>query len=168
MRIVVLSDTHMPRSAKSLPSPVVKALGTADYILHAGDWTTPAIADMLAKHAPLEGVAGNNDGQELVKQFGYKKLLELGGIRIGIVHGHGVQGTTESRAVDAFRREKVNVILFGHSHIPLYKKRNGMLLFNPGSPTDKRRQSTYSFGVWTIQDGSLEASIHYFKKEERT
>src|SRR5690606_6961692 len=151
---VVLSDTHMPRSAKSLPVPVVKALGSADHILHAGDWTTPAVADMLAQYAPLDGVAGNNDGPGLVKRFGHKKLLELGGIRVGIVHGHGTQGTTESRAADAFRNEQVDIILFGHSHIPLYKKRNGVWLFNPGSPTDKRRQSSYSFGVWTIRDGT--------------
>jgi uncharacterized protein len=167
MRIVVLSDTHMPRSAKSLPAPVVKALGSADYILHAGDWTTSAVADKLAKYAPLDGVAGNNDGQDLVKRFGYKKLLELGGVRIGIVHGHGVQGTTESRAWEAFRRDKVDVILFGHSHVPLYKERNGVLLFNPGSPTDKRRQKAYSFGVWTVQEGTIEARIHYYSKEER-
>ncbi len=74
---------------------------------------------------------------------------------------------TESRAADAFRNEQVDIILFGHSHIPLYKKRNGVWLFNPGSPTDKRRQSTYSFGIWTIRDGALEASIHYYKKDER-
>jgi len=168
MRIVVLSDTHMPRSAKSLPAPVVKALATADHILHAGDWTTPAVADLLAGYAPLDGVAGNNDGPELVKRFGYKKRLELGGIRIGIVHGHGSKGTTEGRAWDAWRGERLDVILFGHSHVPLYKKKDGVLLFNPGSPTDKRRQPVYTFGVWDIEDGTLEAKIHHYTREERT
>jgi len=162
MRIIVVSDTHMPRSAKSIPVPLKEALASADHILHAGDWCVPDAVRAFEAYAPVDGVAGNNDVREVASRFGWRKRLNLGGVRIGIVHGHGMGGTTESRARQAFRNEKVDVILFGHSHVPLIRRDGDVLLFNPGSPTARRRQPYHSFGVWDITDGKLHARHVYF------
>jgi hypothetical protein len=162
VRIVVVSDTHMPHSAKTIPLKLRKALEKADYILHAGDWCTMDAVRMFEAYAPVVGVAGNNDGRELAERFGLRKRIELGGVRIGIVHGHGYGGTTESRALLAFRHEPVDVILFGHSHVPLVRTEGDVLLFNPGSPTSKRTQPRHSFGVWNIENGLLRTKHVYF------
>lgn len=162
MRIIVVSDTHMPRSAKTIPARLQAALKKADYILHAGDWCATEAVRQFEAFAPVAGVAGNNDGPEIAARFGYRTVVTLGGLRIGIVHGHGTGGTTESRARQSFRGEAVDVILFGHSHVPLKKQADGVLLFNPGSPTAKRRQPHYSFGIWQIADGGLDARHVYF------
>src|SRR5690554_233941 len=112
----------MPHSAKTIPLKLRKALEKADFILHAGDWCTMDVVRAFEAYAPVEGVAGNNDGRELAERFGLRKRIELGGVRVGIVHGHGYGGTTESRALQAFLSEPVDVILFGHSHVPLVRR----------------------------------------------
>ncbi|MBO8173003.1 MAG: metallophosphoesterase [Bacillaceae bacterium] len=152
MRVCVVSDTHMPRRAKEFPHQLVEELEQADLIIHAGDWQTMEIYELLRTYAPVEGVAGNVDGEEIIRRFGKKKILSLEGFRVGLVHGDGRGKTTLQRAVDAFKGEQVDAIIFGHSHIPLLEERDGIILFNPGSPTDKRRQPRYSYGVLTVGD----------------
>ncbi|RKP58020.1 metallophosphoesterase [Cohnella endophytica] len=161
MKIVVLSDTHMPRMNKKLPERLVRELKGADAILHAGDWTRLSVYEELAAYAPTYGVAGNNDGEEIVRKFGLNKLLTFEGCRIGIVHGHGsVKRTgTEAHAIAAFKGVPLEAIVYGHSHIPVLKQgaEGSPLIFNPGSPTDKRKQAQYSFGIFRISDGSIKA-----------
>jgi len=164
MKIAVVSDTHMPHMAKYLPRKLVEGLQDADYILHAGDWTTLDVYDELQLFAPVDGVAGNNDGMEIVRKFGYAKIVAFGSKRIGIVHGHGAAGTTEERAYHAFKSEKVDCIIFGHSHVPVMKEIGGILMFNPGSPTDKRRQPQYSYGWLEISDKLKARHIFYDDK----
>jgi len=167
MKIIVLGDTHMPRMAKSLPLALVEGLRTADLILHVGDWQTLAVRQMLETFAPVDGVAGNGDGPELVTQFGRRKILEVAGVRIGLVHGHeGPGASTEERARRAFAATDVDIILFGHSHIPLHRTAGNVLLFNPGSATDKRRQPQYSYGVLTLTAGHI-AAHHVFSDNKR-
>ncbi len=132
MKIIVLSDTHMPRMAKGLPSRLVEELKDTDVILHAGDWQTKDVYEELSKYAPVDGVCGNVDNEELVKRFGMQKVLEFGGFRIGLVHGHGKKGTTEQRAMAAFAGEDVDLIIYGHSHIPVLKEMNGVTILNTG------------------------------------
>ncbi|BBH23717.1 phosphoesterase [Paenibacillus baekrokdamisoli] len=167
MKLVVLSDTHMLRMAKKLPERLILELKDADAIIHAGDWMEMSVWDMLQAYAPTDGVAGNNDGQAIIAKFGYRKVMQFGGVRIGVVHGHGSRGRegTETTAFHAFARDEVDVIIFGHSHVPLLKRRDGILLFNPGSPTDKRRQPLYSFGILRIEGSNLSAEhIRYENK----
>nr|WP_216671433.1 metallophosphoesterase [Saccharibacillus qingshengii] len=165
IRIVVVSDTHMPRMAKALPPRLVEELAEADLILHAGDWTSPEVYDLLAVYAPVHGVAGNNDGPAIVERWGYRRIVEIGGWRIGLTHGHLGRGSTEANALAAFEDEEVDIVVFGHSHIPLSRtvpnpKREGSLtLFNPGSPTDKRRLKQYSYGLITL-DGLMSVFEH--------
>ncbi|MET3575990.1 metallophosphoesterase family protein [Bhargavaea ullalensis] len=152
MKVILLGDTHMPRMAKQLPPRLTEELRDADRILHTGDWQTADVAEELQNYAPVEGVAGNVDPPELLERFGKKKTITIDGIRIGLVHGDGKGKNTPQRALDAFRPDLPNFIVFGHSHIPLIEERNGVLLFNPGSPTDKRRQPRFSFGVLETAD----------------
>ncbi len=158
MKIIVVSDTHMPRMSKKLPERLLSELSNADAIIHAGDWTKISVYESLAAYAPTYGVAGNNDGEEIIRRFGMRKLLEFEGVAIGVVHGHGGKRlATESHAVEAFKKVKLDALVYGHSHVPVHRRLDGMLVFNPGSPTDKRRQPLYSFGIFDIARGRLTA-----------
>ncbi len=168
MKIVVLSDTHMPRMAKKLPDRLVRELDSADLILHAGDWTSEEVFGMLARFAPVEGVAGNNDGEAIVSRFGLSKKIKCEDLTIGLVHGHGPNAgrTAEQQALMSFSAGEVDLIVFGHSHIPVKKKHGDLLLFNPGSATDKRRQLRYSFGVLEIEGSEVKAKHVFYEKKE--
>ena len=161
MRIGLVSDTHLPRFGKALPRALVQGLRRhpVDWILHAGDFTAPEVADWFRALAPFAAVAGNNDGPDLVDQFGRRRILELAGVRIGLVHGDGARGTTLSRVRATFAPGEVDVVVFGHSHQPFCTFEEGRWLINPGSPSDKRQQLTYSFGVLTIADGRIQPQI---------
>ncbi|WP_026695765.1 metallophosphoesterase family protein [Peribacillus kribbensis] len=162
MNIIVISDTHMPRRASKLPGILMEELKGADLILHAGDWQTPEVWKELRGYAEVKGVWGNVDGPEMKELVSEKLLLMIEGVRIGVVHGHGKKGTTEKRALHAFENEEVDCIIFGHSHIPMKREEGGILLFNPGSPTDKRRQALYSFGRLTVSSGNVQAEHIFF------
>ncbi|WP_336772155.1 metallophosphoesterase family protein [Paenibacillus sp. MMO-58] len=159
MKIVVVSDTHMPRMAKAFPPRLLAELANADLILHAGDWTSSDVFKELSKFAPVKGVAGNNDGETIVKKLGFKKIVNAGGKRIGLVHGHLPYSIkkAEQNAALSFDAGQVDAIVFGHSHVPFLKEQNGILLFNPGSATAKRKQPQYSFGIMSITEGELKA-----------
>lgn len=166
MKIVVVSDTHMPRMAKELPAPLIRELEGADLILHAGDWTEPEVYRMLSRYGKVIGVAGNNDGEPLTSKLGTKRIVQAGTKQIGLVHGHlpSRSRTAQQNAVHAFKGEQLDAIVFGHSHVPLLQWQNGVLLFNPGSPTAKRKQPRFSFGVISIQGDQLAAKHYYFDK----
>ena len=109
-------------SGRVLPLWLVASLEAAEIerILHAGDWTAELAADLLEAIAPVDGVAGNNDGPALHERFGTRRVIEIDGVRIGLTHGHlGPGRTTEERARNAFEAEpSLDAIVFGHSHIP--------------------------------------------------
>jgi len=161
-RIGVVSDTHMFSRGAKLPDALVEGLRGVDLLLHAGDFTDPAVVPLLEAIAPLEAVAGNNDGMDIVRRFGFRRIVEAAGRRIGLVHGHEGPGrSTEAKASIAFRGEPVDIVVFGHSHVPYYEvSPDGALLFNPGSPTDKRRQPQYSYGL--IEIGERIEAVHRF------
>jgi uncharacterized protein len=164
VRIAVVSDTHLPRFGRSLPRALLDGFAAqgVERILHLGDITQPEVVPLFERIAPFDAVAGNNDGPELTARFGRRKVLDLDGVRIGMIHGDGARGTTLGRAVDAFARERVDVILFGHSHIPFLERRAGRLVLNPGSPTDKRRQPRFTWATLVIADGTASAEIHAY------
>ena len=160
--IAVISDTHMPRMAKRLPEELVKGLSGSDLIIHAGDWADESVYEELLNYAPVTGVSGNADAADITERFGPVERLSVGGCSIGVVHGHGRKGTTESRALAAFDGENPDCIIYGHSHIPVMKYAGSTLIFNPGSPTDKRRQPRYSYGLLKIEQGVLSARHVFF------
>lgn len=164
MKITVISDTHIPKKAKSLPSKVITELKQSDLIIHAGDWQTLDVYHECLQYGDVRGVFGNVDSEELQELLPEKLVVVIEGVRIGVVHGHGKRWTTERRAMEAFANDPVDCIIFGHSHIPVLKEINGILLFNPGSCTDKRRQPKPSFGIITVNNG-LHAEHVFFEKE---
>lgn len=167
MKIVIISDTHLPKRAKGLPARLTAELADTELIIHAGDWQTIEVFHELQTYAKVEGVFGNVDDDTIKDHFPEKRILELGGFKIGITHGHGKGKTTEKRAIQAFAEEDVDCIIFGHSHIPVKKVENGILVFNPGSPTDKRRQKLFSFGIIQIGD-TIEAEHIFFSNKGET
>lgn len=160
MRIALLADTHLPRFGRALPRALVEGLREhgVELILHAGDWTAPFAVDLLAGIAPVEGVAGNNDPTELVERFGQRRVVGVGGARLGLTHGHlGVGRTTPERALAAFAdTEGLVAVCFGHSHIPVVERLpDGRWLLNPGSPTDRRRQPRFTWLFLEVEHGRL-------------
>lgn len=150
-RIGVISDTHIPTRARSLPPVVFEKFEGVDLILHTGDVVDEAVLDDLLAIAPVEAVAGNNDPWSVIQRWGWKRIVTLEPWKIGMTHGHiGTGATTPDCAFSMFEKDPVDVIVFGHSHKPFLQERNGILLFNPGSPTDRRRESQFSIGLLTL------------------
>ena len=160
----------MPHMARRLPRAVVDGMREAgvDVLVHCGDMLDAQALDELESIAPLEAVAGNNDSWDLVRRFGERKILAYGDVRIGVVHGHGAQRRerTPDHAFAQFAHEDVHAVLFGHSHVPLCEWRDGRLLFNPGSPTDKRRQPEYSYGILRVNGAQIDPQLHFFASKE--
>ncbi|TXK85458.1 metallophosphoesterase family protein [Paenibacillus sp. N3.4] len=160
MRIGVIADTHLSERVQKLPDALVEGLQGVELIIHAGDWISPHVIGLVEQIAPCESVIGNNDGPDIRKRYELKKLLTYGGFRIGLIHGDGFRKTTEERAREAFEDEQPDIIIFGHSHIPFDQTIHGIRMFNPGSPTDKRRQPLYSYGILRLGE-SIHAE-HFF------
>jgi putative phosphoesterase len=154
MRVVVLSDTHAPRRWRGCPPQVAEYLRDADLILHAGDVCTAALLDELAGYAPVLAVKGNNDGQD-VAAWGAPERLEtdVGGLRVAMVHDSGPASGRPARLRRWF--PGADLVVFGHSHIPLDHAEHGQRIFNPGSPTDRRRQPRGTLGLLDVADGRL-------------
>ena len=155
MRVVVLADTHLRRSwpNRRLPDRAVDLLATAEVILHAGDITQAEHLDDLARHAPVHAVLGNND-PELVGVLPETLELELAGVRLGMIHDSGPARGRERRLHARF--PNAEVVVFGHSHIPWNAPGEaGQWLFNPGSPTERRRQPHRTVGILELADGRV-------------
>jgi len=154
MRIVVLSDTHAPRRWKSCPAAVASQLRGADLILHAGDVCTAAVLDELAQYAPVTAVVGNNDGPD-VAAWGATATAALTpeGLRIAMIHDSGPAAGRLPRMRARF--PGAQLVVFGHSHIPLNAADPTLRIFNPGSPTDRRRQPHGTLGILRVADATL-------------
>ncbi len=153
-----MSDTHLPRRAKELPRELLDQVARADVVIHAGDWVDTATLDLLeARSHRLIGVYGNNDGPELRSRLPEVAYAELGGLRLGVVHETGAAQGRERRCAERF--PELDVLVFGHSHIPWDStSADGRLrLLNPGSPTDRRRQPYCTYLTATIEAGRLTA-----------
>jgi uncharacterized protein len=155
MRIAVLADTHAPRRWKQCPVAVAERLQGADLILHAGDVCRAWVLEELTAFAPVRAVLGNNDTPD-VAEWGAPETLELEreGLHVAMVHD---AGPAQGRGRRMRRRfPSSQLVVFGHSHIPFDAvDRDGPRLFNPGSPTDRRRQAHGTIGLLRIEDGRL-------------
>ncbi|WP_455354928.1 metallophosphoesterase family protein [Streptomyces sp. SYSU K217416] len=155
MRLLLISDTHVPRRARQLPEEVLREAGQADVVVHAGDWVDSATLDLLqARARDLIAVHGNNDGPELRARLPEVARARLGGLRFGVVHETGPADGRERRCADRF--PDLDVLVFGHSHIPWDSTApGGLRLLNPGSPTDRRRQPYCTYMTAVAEDGRL-------------
>jgi len=154
VKVIVLSDTHAPRRWRSCPPAVAERLRGADLILHAGDVCTAGVLDELAGYAAVRAVRGNNDGPD-VAAWGAPDTLELDldGLRAAMIHDAGPAPGRPARLRRRF--PCADLVVFGHSHIPLDHAEDGQRIFNPGSPTDRRRQPHGTLGVLHVADGAL-------------
>ena len=154
----MLADTHIPDFARALPAAVVPALRRADLILHAGDVTAAAVLQELAGYAPVRAAMGNNDRPE-VAAWGATEEVRLTeqGTALAMVHIAGPRTGRERRLRRRF--PEARVIVFGHSHIPWNARVDGVLFFNPGSATWKRRQPAATYGVLDLDDDAVVARI---------
>ena len=151
MRIGILSDTHIPKMAKSLPAAVLKGLAGVEMIFHAGDLVELSVLDALNKIAPTEAVHGNMDTWKTQAALPEKKVIKVLDFKIGLIHGWG----HPMNPVNTVGREFKNVdaIVFGHSHKPMNEKIGEVLYFNPGSPTDKVFATCNSYGILEVNGG---------------
>jgi putative phosphoesterase len=154
--IAVISDTHLPRGNRTLPAACVERLRSADLILHAGDlMTADVLADLRALGAPVEAVHGNVDDEQVRRLLPSARLVDAGGVRIAITHDAGpAVGRLERLRL---RFADADAVVFGHSHVPLHERDDsGFQIFNPGSPTDRRRQPVHTMGFAHVgDDGDL-------------
>jgi hypothetical protein len=154
MRIAVISDTHMPRGPRRLPDACVERLRTADAILHAGDLMELEVLHALqALGPPVHVVRGNVDSSELQARLPLQRLVDLGGVNVGMVHDAGPSAGRLERMRNRF--PDARAVVFGHSHIPLHEERDGFQIFNPGSPTERRRSPRHTMGVATVEHGRI-------------
>lgn len=161
MRLLLTSDTHLPVRAKLLPDQLLAELPRADVVFHAGDWVDEATLDLFTRHSRrLVGVYGNNDGPGLRARLPEVARADLGGLRFGVIHETGPAQGREARC--AARFPDLDVLVFGHSHIPWdTTAATGLRLLNPGSPTDRRRQPHHTYLTATVADGTLtEVNLH--------
>ena len=155
MRIALLSDTHI-KAGQSLPTFVTDILATVDLTLHAGDIVSESALSEIETYTPLVAVAGNGDLLELPPH----RVVTCEGIKIGLIHGH--QTRNYNSLVQTFAGSDVRIIVFGHSHVPAKCEYKGHLLFNPGSPTQKRGQQQHSLGVLSIAGSNFSIDHLYF------
>jgi putative phosphoesterase len=151
----VIADTHIPRRARTLPEGLIPHLRRAGLILHAGDLIAPTLLEELATYAPTRAVQGNLDPPEA----GLPERLEFefGGATVAMIHDSGPKKGRRNRLRRRFPAARV--VVFGHSHIPWLEDEDGLLLLNPGSPTDRRRQPEHTFALLCVDGGKVAAEI---------
>jgi len=150
----VISDTHLPRGARRIPDGCVERMRKSDAILHAGDLMELEVLQALqALGPPVYAVRGNVDSSQLQARLPLMRTVDVHGVRIGMVHDAG----PATGRLERLRRRfpDADAVVFGHSHIPLHESKAGFQIFNPGSPTDRRRQPRHTMGLATIEDRTL-------------
>jgi putative phosphoesterase len=154
-RLAIVSDTHLPRGTRRLPDRCVELMRSADAILHAGDLVTAGVlAELRALGPPVHAVCGNVDEAALAHELPVETVLDVEGVRIAMVHDSGPAAGRMARMRRRF--PDADAVVFGHSHVPLHETGpDGLQLFNPGSPTDRRRQPRHTMGVAEVGGGAV-------------
>jgi len=162
-KIGVISDTHIPTRGRIIPPGLYDLFETVGLILHAGDLVDEQVLDEFKALAPVEAVAGNMDPVRLQSRLGRLKLIEVGKIKIGLLHGD-VSGhrIDYDQVLELFRPEKLQAVVFGHLHQPVEELYNEILFFNPGSLIDPRRSPYPSCGLLHLDGSEVCSEINYF------
>ena len=154
-RLAIVSDTHLPRGRRRLPAEL---LAGADMILHAGDFMEASVLEELQALGPgVHAVRGNVDSAELQARLPLVRVVEVGGVRIGMIHDSGPAAGRLARLRRRF--PDCDAVVFGHSHLPLLESRDGFTIFNPGSPTERRRAPAHTIGFANVRDGRVEFEL---------
>ena len=159
MLVAVISDTHLPRGKRAIPDACLERLRSADLIIHAGDFVEADVVHELERLGPpLAGVHGNMDSQDVRRLLPAARTLDADGARIAIVH----DGGPAARRLERLRARfpGADAVVFGHSHMPLHERaEDGVQIFNPGSPTERRRAPHHTMGIATIENGTPAFSL---------
>lgn len=159
MRIGVISDTHIPSVTDKLPDKIVEIFSGVDLILHAGDAVSNSVHDYLGLIADEIAVCGNMDHLDVCSALPAKRIVEVGRFRIGLTHGFGAPGPLVDWVRKQFEGEHVDAIVFGHSHHPMNEVVDGVLMFNPGTATDRRFSRELTVGILDVDDSGITARI---------
>ena len=152
--MAVISDTHMPRGPRVLPERCVELLREADAILHAGDlMRIEVLRDLQALGPPVHAVHGNVDDGLVRATLPEKAIVTFEDVRVGMIHIPGARVGRLERLRRAF--PDADAVVFGHTHMPEHSERDGFQIFNPGSPTERRRAPTRTMGIATIEAGRI-------------
>jgi uncharacterized protein len=154
VRLALIADTHLPRGDRRLPDPCLDALRAADLIVHAGDFSAPWVLAELRDLGRVAAVHGNVDSPELRHDLPETLSLDLGEAVLGVIHDAGPSKGRLERLRARF--PDADAVVFGHSHMPLHEQRGGFQIFNPGSPTERRRAPHRSMGEATVEGGRIE------------
>jgi putative phosphoesterase len=158
VRIGVLSDTHLNRPDGLIDEIIERHLSAVDMFIHAGDMVCLGILDSLyVTGKPIHAVSGNMDREEVISRYPAKKIIEVEGIRVGIIHGWGSPGGIRQYIIGEF--PGVDAIVYGHTHQPFCSFEAGVFFFNPGSPTDSRFTNVNSVGIIVIDSGNMRGEI---------
>jgi len=156
MIIGVLSDTH----SLNIPAPVIERFKKVDLIIHAGDMCDLPTLKLLKKMAPVKAVQGNMDELALKKELPLKEIITCGHVKIGVTHGHiGDSREALKNACACFKDDKMDVVIFGHSHLAMSEQKGQTLYFNPGSPNDVVKARFFSYGLISIEGDKIKAEI---------
>jgi len=154
MRLGIVSDTHLPRGNRALPDDCLERLAAADAILHAGDLIELSVLELLQSLGPpVHAIRGNVDSAELQARLPLVRTVEAAGARIAMIHDSGQRSGRLARMRARFK--DADAVIFGHSHLPLHEERDGFAIFNPGSPTERRRAPHHTMGLATAEDGRV-------------
>ena len=157
VEIALIADTHMPRGRRRLPDACVERIRGADLLVHAGDFSTAAVYEELAALGPRTvAVHGNVDDAALRARLPERETLELEGVRIGVVHDAGPKRGRLARLRGWF--PDADAVVFAHSHLPLYEREGAFAIFNPGSPTERRRAPSHTMGMAVVEGGTVRFS----------
>jgi uncharacterized protein len=155
VEIAIIADTHMPRGHRRLPDECIRRLRDADVILHAGDLMRISVLEALEEYGLVVAVHGNVDDAEVRARLPERRVVTAEGARIGMVHDAGPALDRIGRLRAQFPTE--HAVVFGHSHIPLHERApDGFQIFNPGSPTERRRARSHTMGIAQIRNGAIE------------
>ncbi len=153
IRIAVIADTHMPRGERRLPERCLEELRAAELIVHAGDFSEPEVLEGLRELGPVVAVHGNVDSPRLLAELPESVVFEAAGATLSVLHDAGpAQGRLERMRA---RFPEADAVIFGHSHMPLHEQRDGFQIFNPGSPTERRRAPSRTMGAATVEGGAI-------------
>lgn len=153
MKIGVISDTHIPERADNIPQEILAEFKNVDMIVHAGDFVEMGVLDKLKAVCPnVKAVWGNMDPAQIKQLLPEKEVFKAGKYKIGLMHGYGAPHNLIEVMLSSFKNDSVDLIIFGHSHSALNQTKNGIIFFNPGSPTDKTFSSGGSYGIIEIND----------------
>ena len=160
MLVAVISDTHLPRGARRLPDSCVERVAAADLLLHAGDFSTAAVLrELEAIGPPVAGVHGNVDSAEVRALLPAERVVSVGEARIAIVHDAGQRAGRLERMRRRFGAS-AGAVVFGHSHLPLHERAaDGFQIFNPGSPTERRRAPAHTMGLARVEGERIEFEL---------